>query len=133
MTIIIRANRHNGQLQKKTWCNDKSVIDRADGPAVIEYHSNGSYASRSWYKNGQLHRENGPAKILTDKRGNVLSKEWYENAVHHNYNGPAIWRNSRGYNKAIKNYYIKGKRIAKDKWKDYVFYKDFEETMLTDD
>jgi len=51
----------------KEYRNDKGLLHRIDGPAVIFVDG-----SKGWYKNGHLHRLNGPAIIYA-----CGTKFWY--------------------------------------------------------
>jgi len=100
----------------KRWFNDKGLLHRLDGPALIKnlgdevllelWYINGKIyredgpASISieqngnikeiWYKNNIFHREDGPAFIIKDNKGNILDEQWYYNGIYHREDGPAI-------------------------------------------
>jgi len=66
-------------VNSKSWYKEGN-LHRENGPA-IEYAD----GYKTWYKEGKLHRENGPAKEYADG-----SKSWYKEGKLHRENGPAI-------------------------------------------
>ncbi len=85
----------------KEYYNDKNLLHREDGPAVI--YNDGT---KIWYINGLRHRENGPAVIWKDSE-----KIWYINDKYHRLDGPAII-----YANGTKFWYINGTKYTEDKF-----------------
>ncbi len=57
--------------------------------------------TRSWYRNGLLHREDGPAVEWASG-----AREWFRDGKHHRDDGPAIeWAN------AVHYWYRDGRRV----------------------
>jgi len=52
-----QIGRDGGRL----WINDKDILHREDGPAVMDLDK-----YRAWYVNGELHRDDGPAQMFAD-------------------------------------------------------------------
>ena len=72
--------------------------------------------SKTWYRNGQLHREDGPAVERADG-----SKSWYLNDKLHREDGPAM-----EYADGTKSWYLNGKEIDQ-----LVFWVTTKERALT--
>lgn len=71
-----------GELLREVWANRKGLLDRSDGPAVIEYHPDTHVSALNlWYRNGLLHRERGAAIEEFDRRGRIRKQAWYKNDV----------------------------------------------------
>jgi hypothetical protein len=67
----------------RTWYKN-GELHRTDGPAII--YANGD---KFWFQNGELHRTDGAAIEYADG-----DKYWYQNGDRHRTNGPAIeWQN----------------------------------------
>ena len=86
-TIVERYPNGNPRLEE--WRNSSGYLDRADGPARIDYRTDGTISHESWYKNGQQHREGGPADTYYYENGNIKEETWLENNETHRLDGPA--------------------------------------------
>ena len=67
---------NGGELFTKCYYKDstKQELHREDGPAKIEYHSNGNIRAEEYYKYGVWHRDNnGPVIVYYYKSGNIKS------------------------------------------------------------
>ena len=62
--------------------------------------------TKTWYKNGKLHREDGPAIICHDGQ-----KEWYKAGKRHREDGPAVEFFSGG-----KQWWVNDKRYTKEEF-----------------
>lgn len=63
----------------KEWYNERGLLHREDGPAVI--YSNGD---KEWWQNGKLHRLDGPACEYN------RYEAWYFEDKRHRLDGPAV-------------------------------------------
>lgn len=70
----------------KRWYDEKGLLHRINGPALVE--SNGD---KSWLYRGLLNRKDGPAVIVCDDTTGIRIREewWYENKLHRE-DGPAV-------------------------------------------
>jgi hypothetical protein len=69
-------------LLRESWKNKQGVLDRSNGPAVIEFNPETyAVARESWYRDGALHRDNGPAYVEYNLYGRTLTEVWYKNGV----------------------------------------------------
>lgn len=73
--------------------NDNSKLHREDGPAIINYNSNGNILDEIYFINGLEHRSDGPAVIqyyTADEHKNKIKREvYYKNGLCHREDGPA--------------------------------------------
>jgi hypothetical protein len=63
------------ESQNFEYRNENGKLHRIDGPASVEYNSDGSRTEK-WYKNGLLHRIDGPARIEYLSNGDRC-EEWF--------------------------------------------------------
>jgi len=92
------------------WTDEQGRLHRSDGPAVVEYYSDGRLRAKHWYRHGRRHREGGPALVRYDQTGDLLRAEWFVDGIRHRDDGPAvIVPDGRG--EAYIGYYVEGKKI----------------------
>lgn len=86
----------NGKMKSVIWFNKNDEIHREDGPAVINYFTNGKVHYQIYLVNNVRHRIDGPSYSRFDDVGFIKTQEYYKNNVRHRHNGPAILsKNSR--------------------------------------
>ena len=78
----------NGQVSSETWFQNGS-ISRTDGPAIISYYPTGERMLEEWYSSGNPHRKAGPAYSKWNLDGTLQSEMWYSSGHLHNKRGPA--------------------------------------------
>jgi hypothetical protein len=64
------------------------VLHRIDGPAIVEFLSNGKIKKTEWFIYGKRHRIKGPA-IIYDIAEKYTVNEWFCDGKRHRDNGPA--------------------------------------------
>lgn len=62
---------------------------RLDGPAYIEYYSNGIIKKEVWYNNGKMHRIDGTALITRTEKNVITEYEYQVDGEIHRDDGPA--------------------------------------------
>jgi hypothetical protein len=83
-----RVRTEESARRLRDWFNAHGgKLDRADGPACVEIHANGTRIEQ-WYRDGKLHRANGPAHIAIHADG-TYSEAWYRDAKLYRVDGPA--------------------------------------------
>ncbi len=83
--VIVRDPK--GQVVLREWYQD-GLLDRADGPARIEEHSD--IYHEVWCRKGYEHREGAPSsKKVHIPTGLVLEEHWSVRGVEHRDDGPA--------------------------------------------
>ena len=90
---------NGGEIFTKCYYKDstKQELHREDGPAKIEYRSNGHINAEEYYKDGVRHREDGPAKL--EYYYNVYMQDHLLCEEHHLYN--ILWPQYFHYNNIL--------------------------------
>jgi len=84
----------HGNIETKSWFKN-GKLHKDDGPAIIS-----TTGAKYWYQNGILHRLDGPAVICP-----VGSQYWYKHGLLHREDGPAVKTDT------YEEWYINGKNI----------------------
>ena len=87
--------------------NEAGQLHREDGPASIEYRSEGSVLLEYYYQ-GQWHREDGPARIRYRSDGRVLFESYYLRGQLHREDGPAYIHYMSDGSVWYEEYYLRG-------------------------
>ena len=82
----------DGNVTKK-WMNQKKVLHRRGGPAIVVTYRNGTPKQEEWYINGKKHRLDGPAVQSWYPDGTKKSESWMVYDMSHRLDGPAdlLW------------------------------------------
>ena len=102
---------NNGYIIQLIWKNENDKNHNDNGPAFIQYYSNGNIQYKEWCINNERHNENGPAFIAYYENGNIQYKEWCINGKLHNENGPAVIRYYSNGNIGKQEYWKNGRKI----------------------
>lgn len=86
-----------------------SMFHRLDGPAGIEYYSNGQICNEKYLVKDYWHRENGPAYIEYNSDGKVVEEEYYVHGILHRLDGPAHVYYDENGNIKRATYWVNGK------------------------
>ena len=81
-----------GKVIRQQWYNKDGDLDRAHGPAMVDYDAvTGTATYELWWKGGKHDRADGPAVILRDDAtGTVTAEAWYKDGKRDRADGPAV-------------------------------------------
>jgi antitoxin component YwqK of YwqJK toxin-antitoxin module len=144
---LIRKYWSNGTIKCEEYINNRGQLHNVDGPAGRWWYKSGQIKYEEYYINGKLHNVDGPAARRWYESGQIRLEEYSSKDRLHNYYGPARreWyrsgqikcrvhcENGRPYNikgpaycrwdksgKIIEEcYYLIGKKVDKDKWRNF--------------
>lgn len=82
----------DGSKSIETWNDGDGNYHREDGPAYIQYYSNGKVMKEKWYTHGVLHSDTTPSIKMYHTNGELNGIIWYTHGVLHREDGPALIR-----------------------------------------
>jgi antitoxin component YwqK of YwqJK toxin-antitoxin module len=117
----IRVNRYywdrvKKKLKSEYWYKD-SEYHRLDGPAIQYWYENGQKGSEQWFEDSKYHRIDGPAVQCWYANGQKENEWWYKAGKLHRLDGPAIQEWDENGNKIREEYFINGKELTPNEFK----------------
>lgn len=98
----------NGHPHVEYHYDEFTNIHREDGPAIIEYYSNGNIYYEKYIIHGKTNRNNGPSIIYYYDNGNIKFEQYLVNNKFHREDGPACIGYYENGNIKYEHYFLNG-------------------------
>ncbi len=91
---VVAYHEDNLTVERVEYRNNEGELDRADGPAITAWYTNGVKHYEAWRRDGKIDRTNGPAITEWHDTGVKDYEQWWREDNLDRADGPAFtkWR-----------------------------------------